>query len=155
MPEPDYLAPNSKNAQSNMWVTFQISDYQNSPLVHETNRYFIDCYLKSRERGVTITGIPLYSSVMKKPQLIYSLSFQDEPVIGGRSSASAREDSDSINNRCDEGSKYSGVGNSETSDGVCSSSSSASASKESAESNKTDDKSKRIKRNGSSTEKSS
>ena len=54
-----------------------LDEYRNHELVHETNRFFVDCYLQSKEKGVSINATPLYSSVMKKTNVIYCLDFKE------------------------------------------------------------------------------
>ncbi|KAF2363406.1 NUDIX hydrolase domain [Trinorchestia longiramus] len=51
----------------------KISEYAEHPLVHETNRFFVQCYLQAKEQGVSISATPLMSSVTRRQQIIYSV----------------------------------------------------------------------------------
>ncbi|XP_018010318.1 nudix hydrolase 7 [Hyalella azteca] len=50
-----------------------ISEYAEHPLVHETNRLFVQCYLQSKEYGASIRATPLVHSVTNRQQIIYSI----------------------------------------------------------------------------------
>uniref|UniRef100_A0A2P2I2M5 Nudix hydrolase 7-like n=2 Tax=Hirondellea gigas TaxID=1518452 RepID=A0A2P2I2M5_9CRUS len=58
----------------------KVEEYRKHPLVHETSRFFLECYLQAKERNVCISATPMYSSLLKRDQLIYSIDFANYVV---------------------------------------------------------------------------
>ncbi|XP_045615353.2 uncharacterized protein [Procambarus clarkii] len=60
------------------WMKLQ--EYIKHPDVHETNRFFAECFLETRRNGVRVEATNIFSPAFKKNQVIYNITCERETI---------------------------------------------------------------------------